>query len=110
VVSRWKVEKGVAHASDVALATRENRFALQGGLDFVNDEYDEVFVALIDSNGCVRLRQRIRGPFGKPVMEKPAVLSSLAGPVVNLIGKARALLPGKAGECEIFYKGSVAPS
>ena len=108
VVSRWQVEKGVAHARDVALATSENRLALQGGLDFVNGEFDEVFVALIDSKGCARMRQRIRGPFGKPVVEKPNILASLAGPVVNLIGKARDILPGK-DSCEVFYSGSVAP-
>jgi hypothetical protein len=108
VVSRWRVESGVAHARDVALATGENRLALRGGLDFVNDEFDEVFVALIDSKGCARMRQRIRGPFGKPVVEKPSILASLAGPVVNLIGKARDILPGK-DRCEVFYSGSVAP-
>lgn len=108
VVSRWQVEKGVAHARDVALATGENRLALQGGLDFVNDEFDEVFVALVDSKGCARMRQRVRGPFGKPVVEKPSILTSLSGPVVNLIEKARDLLPGK-DPCEAFYSGSVAP-
>jgi uncharacterized protein involved in outer membrane biogenesis len=108
VVSKWKVEKGIAHAQDVALATSENRLALQGGLDFVDDVFDEVFVVLIDSEGCAKVRQRIRGPFSKPVVEKPAALMSLAGPVVNLLRKARDLLPGKS-KCEVFYAGSVAP-
>ena len=109
VVSKWKVEKGVAHARDVALATRENRLALQGGLDFVNDEYDEVFVVLIDLNGCAKVRQKIRGPFSKPVVEKPNVVASLAGPVLNLLSKARKLLPGTGKKCEVFYSGSVPP-
>jgi hypothetical protein len=109
VVSRWKVEKGVAHAEDVAMATGEMRLALRGGLDFVDDEFDEVFVALIDSHGCASVRQRIRGPFGKPVVEKPNLLASVAGPVANLIGKARDLLPGTGPKCEVFYNGSMAP-
>jgi AsmA protein len=109
VVSRWKVEKGVAHAKDVAMATIENRLALQGGLDFVNDEYDDVVVAMIDSNGCARVRQKIRGPFSQPVVEKPNVMASLAGPVLNLLSKARGLLPGTGEKCEVFYSGSVAP-
>ncbi len=91
------------------MATGENRLALHGALDFVDDEFDEVFVALVDSSGCTKVLQRVRGPFGKPVLEKPSVLTSLAGPVVNLLGKARDLLPGTAGQCEVFYKGSVAP-
>ncbi|MGP1680297.1 MAG: AsmA family protein [Burkholderiales bacterium] len=109
VVSKWKVEKGVAYAKDVAMATRENRLALQGGLDFVNDEYDDVVVALIDSNGCAKVRQKIRGSFSKPVVEKLGVLASLAGPVLRLLSKARALLPGTRERCEVFYSGSVAP-
>ncbi len=108
VVSKWKVEKGVAHAKDVAMATRENRLALQGGLDFVNDEYDDVIVALIDSNGCAKVRQKVRGPFSNPVVERPGVLASLAGPVRKLLSKARALLPGTRERCVVFYSGSVA--
>ena len=91
------------------MATRENRLALQGGLDFVNDEYDGVIVALIDSNGCAKVRQKIRGPFGKPVVEKLGVLASLAGSALKLLSKARALLPGTRERCEVFYSGSVVP-
>lgn len=108
VVSRWKVEKGVAHARDVALVTRNNRLALHGGLDFVDGEFDEVFVALVDAEGCARVIQRIRGPFAKPVVEKASALAALAGPVKNLLGRAAALLPGKGAQCEVFYKGSLA--
>jgi uncharacterized protein involved in outer membrane biogenesis len=108
IVSTWNVENGVAHARDVALATRDNRLALKGGLDFVRDEYDDVFVALIDSNGCASVRQRIRGPFGKPVLEKVSVLASIAGPLLTLLGRAADLIPGARGKCEVFYNGSVA--
>jgi len=99
----------VAHAKDVALATRENRLALQGGLDFVDDEYDEVIVALIDSNGCAKVRQRIRGSFSRPTVEKPSVLVSLAGPVLSLLNKARDLISGPERRCAVFYNGSVVP-
>ena len=109
VVSKWKVEKGVAHASDVALTTRENRLALHGGLDFVDDEFDDVVVALIDANGCAKVRQRIRGPFNDPVVEKPDVLTAITGPVRKLLNKARELVSGPAGKCDVFYSGSVAP-
>lgn len=107
VVSVWKVEKGVARAGDVALATNENRLAIQGGLDFVKDEYDELVMALVDSRGCAIVGQKIQGPFGKPVVEKPGVLKSLAGPILNLAGKARDLF-GDPNDCEVFYAGSVA--
>jgi AsmA protein len=107
LVSDWKVERGVAQAKDVAMATSENRIALQGGLDFVNGQFADVTVAVIDASGCARVRQAIRGSFGEPVVEKPRVFTSLAGPVFKLVKQTRGLLPG--GPCEVFYSGSVAP-
>lgn len=107
LVSDWRVERGVAQAQDVAMATSRNRIALQGGLDFVNQRFADVTVAVVDAQGCARVRQAIRGPFGKPVVEKPRVLTSLAGPVVKLYRQTRGLFP--AGPCEVFYSGSVAP-
>jgi len=106
LVSDWKVERGVALSQDVAMATNENRVALQGGLDFVNERFDDVTVALIDSKGCIKAQQKIHGPFKKPVVEKQSTLTSLTGPVVRLLEKVGRLFPG--GECEVFYAGSVA--
>lgn len=106
LVSEWRVEGGVAHATDVAMATPKNRVALKGALDFVNGRFDEVTVALIDAEGCARARQKIRGPFGKPEIEKPDVLSAMTGPARKLIRQARHLFGGK---CEVFYAGSVGP-
>jgi AsmA protein len=107
LVSDWKVERGVAHAQDVAMATNKNRVALHGGLDFVNERFDDVTVALIDAKGCAKLRQKIRGSFQNPVVEKPGTLKSLTGPVRKLLKKVRSIFPG--GECDVFYAGSVAP-
>ena len=107
LVSDWKVERGVAKAQDVAMATNENRIALQGGLDFVNGQFNDVTMALIDAKGCPKVRQKIRGTFQKPVVEKPSILKSLTGPALRLLKKGRDLFPG--GECEVFYTGSVAP-
>jgi AsmA protein len=106
-VSDWKVDHGVALAQDVAMATNENRVALQGGLDFVNDRYSGVTMALIDAKGCAKVRQKISGTFQKPVFENPNTLKSLTGPVLRLLKKVKNLFPG--GECEVFYAGSVAP-
>jgi AsmA protein len=107
LVSDWKVERGVAQSQDVAMATDKNRVALQGGLDFVNERFDDVTVALIDAKGCIRAQQTIHGAFKKPVVEKPSALKSLTGPMVKLLKQVGRLFPG--GECEVFYAGSVAP-
>jgi uncharacterized protein involved in outer membrane biogenesis len=106
LVSKWKVERGVAKAEDVALATAANRVAMQGGLDFVNDTYDDVTVALVGPKGCVRVQQKIHGSFRKPEVEKPNVVATVTGPVRKLINKGKKLLGEK---CTVFYSGSVAP-
>jgi uncharacterized protein involved in outer membrane biogenesis len=106
LVSDWKVERGVAQAQDVAMATKENRVALQGGLDFVNDQFDDVTMALIDAKGCAKVRQKIRGTFQNPVVENPNILTSAAGPAVRLLKKGSDLLLGR--KCQVFYAGSLA--
>jgi AsmA protein len=106
LVSEWKVERGVAQSQDVAMATNKNRVALHGGLDFVNERFDNMTVALIDAKGCVKMQQTIHGSFEKPVLEKPSALKSLTGPVVRLLEQVAGIFPG--GACEVFYAGSVA--
>jgi uncharacterized protein involved in outer membrane biogenesis len=103
--SDWKVERGIAQARDVAMATKQNRIALKGRINFVDEHFDDVTIALIDVRGCARVQQKIRGPFQKPVVEKPNVLTSLAGPALNLLRQARVLFTD--GKCEVFYTGSV---
>jgi AsmA protein len=105
LVSDWKVEHGIAQAQDVAMATRENRIALQGGLDFVNKHFNNVTVALIDAEGCAVVEQRIKGTFREPVIEKPNALQTIARPALELLEQGMALITGE--KCEVFYHGSV---
>lgn len=107
LVSDWKIGHGVARARDVALATNKNRVAFRGGLDFVNRKFDDVSVALLDTQGCAKVKQRILGTFKNPVTEKPDVIAALAGPVRSLFKQAESIFPGE--RCEVFYAGSVAP-
>ncbi|HEX2770445.1 MAG TPA: AsmA-like C-terminal region-containing protein, partial [Geobacteraceae bacterium] len=106
LVSDWKVERGIARAKDVAMATNENRIALMGSLDFANERFNDVTVAVVDGKGCAKVRQKIRGSFRKPDVEKVNVLQSVAGPVLKLFKQAEKLIGGR---CEVFYAGSVAP-
>jgi len=107
LVSDWTVENGVAQAQDVAMATNKNRVAARGGLDFVNGQFVDVTVALIDDKGCAKAHQMIHGAFKEPAVDKVNVLRSLAGPALELLKKGRSIFPG--GECEVFYAGSVPP-
>jgi AsmA protein len=106
LVSDWKVEHGIARAKDVAMATNENRIALMGSLDFVNERFNDVTVAVVDEKGCAKVRQKIRGPFRKPEVEKLSVLQTAGGPLLSLFKQAEKLF---GGQCEVFYAGSVAP-
>ncbi|MFA6149625.1 MAG: AsmA family protein [bacterium] len=106
LISHWRVERGVAQAKDVAMATNQHRVALVGSLDFPNERFNDVTVAVIDGKGCVKVRQRIRGSFLKPEVEKVNVIQTVAGPVLKLFKQAKKILGGK---CEVFYAGSVAP-
>ena len=103
MVSQWRVEHGVAEAEDVAIATRENYLAVQGGLDFANKRFEHLTVALVDTRGCTRIRQKIRGPFRKPVVEKPNIIQAVTAPVRKLLKKAKEVLTGP--RCELFYRG-----
>jgi uncharacterized protein involved in outer membrane biogenesis len=104
LTSDWQIEHGVARARDVAMTTKKNRLALKGSLDFVNDRFEDVTVALVNKQGCVRVQQTARGPFSQPNVEKPNVFVSLSGPVHTLFKQAKHLL---GGHCEVFYAGSL---
>ena len=104
VISRWKVDKGVAHAVDVALTTNENRVAVHGDLNFVSDQYQDVVVALVDANGCAKARQKVTGPFSNPTADQSNILLPV-GPLLRLLYSAKALVSGGRNKCDVFYSG-----
>jgi AsmA protein len=107
LVSDWTVRDGIAEARDVAFSTRRNRIALKGRLDLVNERFLDVTVAALDPKGCVRIRQKIGGPFRNPQVDKTSALeSAVVGSFIDLLSPARKLVGG-ASECERFYAGSV---
>jgi AsmA protein len=105
LVSIWKVENGIAGATDVALATKKYRIAMKGGLNFVNNRFDDVTVAVLDKRGCAVYSQKVRGPFSKAKIEKVSILKSITGSVTNALKDAWKFI---GGECKVFYSGSVA--
>jgi uncharacterized protein involved in outer membrane biogenesis len=108
LISEWHVERGVAQAMDVAMSTKANRIALTGNLDFQNKSFEDVTVAVLNQRGCATVEQKVHGSFSHPDVEKPNVVTSLAGPALHLLKKAEHAL-GAGGHCEIFYSGSLPP-
>jgi AsmA family/AsmA-like C-terminal region len=116
LVSVWKVERGTAEAADVAMATQKNRIAIKGGLNFVNERFENIVMAVLDDRGCAAFSQKIQGPFAHPQMDKISTLESFAGPLASLFGKGKNRTLAELGQlaaprpCSVpFYSGSVAP-
>ncbi len=105
LVSIWKVKNGIAEATDVALATKKYRIAMKGGLNFNNDQFDDVTVAVLDKRGCAVYGEKVHGPFSKPQIERVNIFKSIAGPMLNALKDAWKFIGGK---CAVFYSGSVA--
>jgi AsmA protein len=106
VVSVWKVKNGIAEARDVALASKKQRIAMKGGLNFVNERFVDVTVAALDKRGCIVYSEKVHGPFRNPQIEKESIFKSIAGSVLNPVEDALRFIQGK--ECTVFYSGSVA--
>lgn len=107
LISKWDIEKGIARASDVALSTPENRLALAGSLDFVNLQFKDTRVALVDPEGCAVVEQGIKGEFQDPEIEKPHFLVTLVAPLTDIVERGVGLFWGI--ECEPFYTGELGP-
>ena len=106
LVSVWKVGNGVAEAVDVAMATKKQRIAMKGGLNFVNSRFENVTVAVLDQRGCAVYSQKVHGPFSRPEIGKISTLRSLTNPLTNLLKSAKKLFDREP--CIAFYSGSVA--
>jgi AsmA protein len=90
----------------VALASKKQRIAMTGALNFINEQFVEVTVAVLDKQGCAVYSEKVHGPFREPQIEKESVFRSIAGSVLNPLEDAVKFLQGK--ECTVFYSGSVA--
>jgi AsmA protein len=106
LVSIWKVKNGIAEARDVALASKKQRIAMKGGLNFINERFVHVTVAVLDKRGCAVYSEKVQGPFRKPQIEKESVFKSIAGSVLKPLGDALKFIQGE--KCTVFYSGSVA--
>ncbi len=105
LVSVWKVKKGIAEALDVALASKKQRIAMKGKLNFINERFVDVIVAALDKRGCAVYSEKVHGSFHKPEIEKESIFTSIAGSVSNPLENAWKFIQGK--ECTVFYSGSV---
>ncbi len=107
LISKWDIADGVAKAQDVAFSTAKNRIALEGGIDYVNSQFQNLKVAVVDPEGCAVVEQAIHGDFQNPKVETPNFLVALAGPLMDIIERGVGLFTDK--DCDPFYTGRVTP-
>ena len=78
-----QIKGGIAEARDVALASRNERVAMKGRLNFLNKLFVDVTVAVLDERGCTVYSEKVHGSFHEPQIEKKSIFKSLAGPVLT---------------------------
>jgi hypothetical protein len=107
LVSVWRFSHGLAEAVDVAMATKERRLAMKGGVNLVDERFENAVVAVVDEQGCAVAIQKVHGPFGQPEIGNLSVLTSFSSPLAHLAKSVTKLFDNKP--CAVFYAGSVAP-
>jgi uncharacterized protein involved in outer membrane biogenesis len=105
IVSDWEVKNGIAQARDVALSSKKQRIAMQGGLNFISERFVDVTIAALDKRGCAVYSEKVHGPFRNPQIEKENIFKSIAGSVMNPLKEGWKFLQGES--CTVFYTGSV---
>lgn len=108
LISTWQFEKGMAEAIDVAFTTQDHRLAVQGKIDLVEERYENLTVALVDSRGCPILQQVVKGSILHPQLEQENALVRAVGPVVELAKEIQNVL--RQDDCKPFYRGSLVRS
>lgn len=99
LISDWTVKNGRARCQDVAFRTPGHIIAMRGVLDFVTFEYDDFAIAVVDEEGCAKIKQKLEGPIGGK--NNPGLLKVILGPVINLF---KSVFKSK---CDEFYDGSL---
>ncbi len=111
------ISKSLATLSDVAIATANNRVAVKGAINIVDESLKGVEIAILDKKGCASYSQKISGslsnPKGKSLTSKNEVSVEQVEEVVNMVssffGKKKDKKVKKKTDtnCKPFYNGVV---
>ena len=111
------IAKRVAKLSDVAIATVNNRVAVKGAINIVDESLKGVSVAILDKKGCASYSQKISGslsnPKGKSLSSKNEVSQEQVKEVINMVSsffgkkKEKKAKKKKIVNCKPFYTGVV---
>ena len=111
------IAKRMATLSDVAIATLNNRIALKGGINIVDESLKGMSVAILDKKGCASYSQGISGslsnPKGKSLTSTKDVSVEQVQEVVNMVSsffgkkKEKKVEKKQDEKCSAFYTGVV---
>jgi len=102
----FSVDSGLFRFDDVAFRTSKYRVALSGEIDVVNQSYKSFAYAVLDEEGCSKIREEFNGPFEESSNKGNSNMKMLLGPVTNLFKGSSSIIKDK--DCANQYKGVVA--
>jgi AsmA protein len=104
LLTKWRIDDGIAEAKDCAFATKKNRVAFAGKIDLVHGVYLDAAIAVLDERGCSRYTETLSGPVGGKRPLGKSTMDAIAGPFIGLFQKMHHAFEAK---CDVFYNGSV---
>jgi AsmA protein len=104
LLTKWRIDDGIAEAKDCALATKKNRVAFVGKIDLVHGLYQDAAIAVLNERGCSRYTEKLTGPVGGRQPIATRTMKAIAGPFVGLFQKMQLAFDPN---CDVFYSGSV---
>ena len=104
LTGNWKINKGIAIADDVAFKTDKYRMAVDGKLDLVNKQYNNLTIAMVNKDGCVGFSQTLSGDFEEPQTTSMMVIGIAFGKSDNMW---KVLSTPSKRKCTPFYTGSI---
>ena len=111
VSAKVAISYSEAHVEDVAFATQNNRVALKGAVNIVDEKLIDFRVAILDALGCASFEQNIQGTISQPILKLDDVALSITKNLVSSLGikpKSSAKKVRSDDEnCTLFYEGSV---
>jgi hypothetical protein len=104
--SDLRIDNGVLHTGDVAIATPRHRLAVKGNVDLRRGGPVDLQIATLDPDGCARYQENIGGSAAAPrVRQAGAVVKGVIHPVRSVVVS---VLGAVTGGCpEPFYQGAV---
>ncbi len=103
--ARFELASGYASFADVAYRTPHHRIAAHGGIDLVEERWDELEMAILTRRGCAAATVRLNGERHQPNAELIDYQSGKRFDAQGLEKERVAAL--KPAQCTPFYDGSI---